>query len=384
VDNWRWTVKTNTAQLKLFQLDEPLDEPVAHWQATADFKEIFAQLRDIYLADERPWIVGYSGGKDSTAVLQMVYYMLKELPPEKRRKVVHVVCNDTLVEIPPIAEHMTKTLEAIRVAGERDGLPIVTRKTIPPVRDRFFVKVIGRGYPAPTRFFRWCTDRMKIRPTTAYIKEQVSVAGEVLIVLGTRRAESGQRAKTIQRYEQMHEGSVVRPHGSLKGAYIYPPIQELSLHDVWCYLLQVQPPWGGHNRDLWALYGRASGRDCPLVVDTTTEPCGNSRFGCWVCTVVREDRAMQGLICDGETWMEPLLQFRNWLKEIREDTRLREPKRRRGSGGPGPFTLEARRMILRRLMDTEAAVGMTLLPAEEKLEIQRLWKLDGYNGARLA
>jgi len=345
-----------------------------------DIAGVIEQIRNTYLADERPWIVGYSGGKDSTAVLQMVYYMLKDLPPAKRHKTVHVVCNDTLVETPPIVEHMTKTLNAVAVRARKDELPIVTKKTIPPLKSRFFVKVIGRGYPAPTRVFRWCTDHMKIRPTNAYIKEQISQSGAVIIVIGTRRSESSQRARTIQHYQDLHGDGPLRPHGSLAGAYLYPPIQELELEDVWTYLLQVKPPWGKSNRDLWQLYGKAGGRDCPLVVDSTTQPCGSSRFGCWTCTVIRKDKSMEGLIDSGDDWMEPLLEYRDWLKEIREDKELRESKRRDGKKAPGPFTLLAREMMFRRLMEVEKEVDMELIPKEEKQEVQRLWELDGYDG----
>lgn len=346
----------------------------------ADIPEIIKEMRDLYLSDKRPWIIGYSGGKDSTAVLQMVYYMLKDIPPKQRKKTVHVVCNDTLVETPPIVEHMTKTLRAVAAAAQRDNLPIVTKKTIPPLKDRFFVKVIGRGYPAPTRVFRWCTDHMKIRPTNAYIKEQISKAGEVVIVLGTRRDESGNRARTIKHYEDLHGHGPLRPHGSLSGAYIYAPIQELELEEVWVYLLQVKPPWDTTNKKLWLLYGRAGGRDCPLVMDKTTQPCGNSRFGCWTCTVVRRDKSMEGLIDSGEEWMEPLLEYRDWLKVIREDPALREAKRRSGKEAPGPFTLKAREEMFRRLINVQKEVGMELIPDEEKREIQRLWELDGYVG----
>lgn len=346
----------------------------------SDIPKIIVQMRKLYLADSTPWIIGYSGGKDSTAVLQMAYYMLKDVPKSQRKKDVHVVCNDTLVETPPIVEHMTKTLESVAAAAKRDELPIITKKTVPPLKDRFFVKVIGRGYPSPTRVFRWCTDHMKIRPTNAYIKEQISKSGKAVIVLGTRRDESAQRAKTIKHYQEINGDGLLRTHGSLPGAFIYAPIQELQLEDVWTYLLQVPPPWDSTNRKLWQLYGRAGGRDCPLVLDETTQPCGNSRFGCWTCTVVRKDKSMEGLIDSGEEWMEPLLDYRDWLKEIREDMSLRESKRRNGQEAPGPFTLETRELMFRRLMEVEKEVGIELIPLEEKIEIQRLWKLDGYRG----
>ena len=348
-----------------------------------DIQKAINQIKDVYLADNKPWIVGYSGGKDSTAVLQMVYLMVKNLPEEQRHKTVHVVCNDTLVETPPIVKHMTATIEAIAKSAQEDNLPIVTKITSPPLKSRFFVKIIGRGYPAPTRTFRWCTDHMKIRPTNEYIKAQITHSGEVIIVLGTRRSESGQRARTIQHYQNIHGDGHLRAHGSLRGAFIYPPIQEFQLSDVWSYLLQVKPPWGGSNRDLQLLYGKAGGRDCPLVVEAQTQPCGSSRFGCWTCTVIRADKSMESMVDNGEDWMEPLLEFRNWLKLIREDMQYRQPTRRDGTDAPGPFTLVAREMIFRRLMDTEAEVGMQLIPQEEKQEIERLWAIDNYTGNAL-
>lgn len=345
-------------------------------------EKALVQLREVYRKYKRPWIVCYSGGKDSTAVLQLVYYMLKDLSPKKRHKAVHVVCNDTLVEAPPIVEHMSKTLKAVQRAAKRDGLPIVTQKTVPALKNRFFVKVIGRGYPPPTRYFRWCTDKMKILPTSACIKEQISKAGEVILILGTRMSESPQRAKSIQRHMRIHGNGLLRSHASLKGAYIYSPIQDWELEDVWNYLLENPPPWEASNRELRLLYERATGfKECPTVIDKTTEPCGNSRFGCWVCTVVRQDKSMEGMIESGEEWMKPMLEFRNWLKQIREGhPELREPKQRNGKEAPGPFTLRAREIIFRKLMDVEVAVGMKLIPEEEKQEIQSLWELDGYHG----
>jgi len=347
----------------------------------SDIPEIIAQMRKLYLADDRPWIVGYSGGKDSTALVQLTYYMLRDLPERKRHKTIHVVCNDTLVESPPVQKHMSTTLDLIGEAAKEEGLPIVTKLTSPELKNRFFVKVIGRGYPAPTRVFRWCTDKLKIQPTNSYIKEQISSVGEVIILLGTRRSESTLRARSIKKHEDAngHEDGMLRDHVNLKGAYIYSPIQELELNDIWVYLLQVPSPWGSNHRDLWNLYGKAGGRDCPLVIDPSTVPCGTSRFGCWTCTVVRNDKSMESLIDHGDDWMQPLLDYRDWLKEIREDHSMREPKRRNGQEKPGPFTMATRQIMFQKLIEIEKAVGIQILPEEEKVEIYRLWNLDGFS-----
>src|SRR5687767_546630 len=49
----------------------------------------------LYLSDSVPWVIGYSGGKDSSAVLQLVWLAIKSIPEEKRTKVIHVISTDT-------------------------------------------------------------------------------------------------------------------------------------------------------------------------------------------------------------------------------------------------------------------------------------------------
>ena len=86
--------------------------------------------------------------------------------------------------------------------------------------------------------------------------------------------------------------------------------------NVWQYLMQHENPWGHSNKDLLAMYSGASADgECPLVLDTATPSCGNSRFGCWVCTLVTEDRSMAAMIQNDEekAWMLPLLDFRNYI-----------------------------------------------------------------------
>lgn len=59
-------------------------------------------VRNLYMADDIPWVIGYSGGKDSTATLQLVWLALRELPKDKLKKVVHIINTDTMVESPVI------------------------------------------------------------------------------------------------------------------------------------------------------------------------------------------------------------------------------------------------------------------------------------------
>ncbi|MDK1389669.1 DNA phosphorothioation system sulfurtransferase DndC [Sinorhizobium sp. 8-89] len=355
----------------------------------------YQEIQDVYLSDNRPWVVGFSGGKDSTCTLQMVWQALLRLPPEQRRKPVYVISSDTLVETPVIVRYIDITLERIAKAAAQQGLPIKTEKVTPTVDRSFWVNLIGRGYPAPSRRFRWCTERLKIEPANDFIRGRVTEFGEVVMVLGVRSAESATRAQVMSLHRI--KGSPLSKHSSLLNAFVYGPIEALTTDDVWTYLLQNPSPWGNNNRDLVAMYrNAASAGECPLVVDTTTPSCGNSRFGCWVCTVVVRDKSMEAMIDSGEDWLEPLLEFRDLLAEtqIPENKKhYRDYRRRNGQVQfikdtdkpvPGPYTLDFCRTLLHRLLETQLRVQRdapagdeTLLVHDAELhEIRRIWRAE--------
>jgi DNA sulfur modification protein DndC len=351
-------------------------------------------LEEEYLdaSHEHPWIVGYSGGKDSTLVLQLVFEMLLRLAPEDRRRPVHVLTNDTLVESPILSRYVDQMLDRIRVAAKTLNLPIVVVKTTPDPDQTFWVNLIGRGYPSPNRMFRWCTDRMKIQPTSSYILSQVASSGKAILLLGVRRAESSSRAASVDRYTPQ-DGSRLNPHNDLKGALVFRPIVDFTTDEVWQLLMQRPPPWGGSHRDLITLYRNAQGGECPLVLDVDQAPsCGtnSSRLGCWTCTVVEKDHSMEGFVDAGFSHLEPLMYFRDWLVAIRND-RGRRMKRRRnglvslmkdGSPTPGPFTLETRQEILDRLLAVQEEVGFELISESEIATIRRVWADDALDEAK--
>jgi DNA sulfur modification protein DndC len=209
-----------------------------------------------------------------------------------RTRPVHLLCNDTLVESPILMTYIDRMLARLQTAAESLHLPITVVKTTPDPDQTFWVNLIGRGYPAPTRMFRWCTDRMKIAPTSNYIRTQVSKSGEVVLLLGVRRAESANRAVTMNRHRNV-AGSRLNPHDDMTGCMVFRPIVDMTTDDVWLLLLQRTPPWGGSHRELVTLYRNAQGGECPLVIDKSQAPsCGtsSSRFGCWTCTVAEKDR----------------------------------------------------------------------------------------------
>lgn len=342
--------------------------------------DYYAEIREIYLADDRPWVLGYSGGKDSTCTLQMVWIALSKMPDEERRKPIYVISSDTLVETPVVARYIDTTLQRIETAALEQGMPFRTEKVVPDTDRSFWVNLIGRGYPAPSRRFRWCTERLKIEPANAFIKSRVAEFGEVVMILGVRLAESATRAQVMALHKV--KGSRLAKHSSLLNAFVYAPIERFSTDDVWNYLLQVESPWGNDNRDLLAMYRNAQAGECPLVVDTSTPSCGNSRFGCWVCTVVDKDRTMEAMVDSGEEWLEPLLAYRNLLADTQDPERKLEFRDfRRRTGGvsfikdtdrvmPGPYTLSFCRDLLRRLLETQLEVARNAPPGETTVLVQ--------------
>lgn len=255
-----------------------------------DIRSVIETIKELYLEDMIPWICGYSGGKDSTAVVQLVWYALQELPQEKLKKTVHVISTDTLVESPVVAIWATESLKKMEQAAKERGLPIVPHRLTPAITNTFWVNLIGRGYPYPRRDFRWCTDRMKIDASNRFIKSILDAESEAIMVLGSRKAESAVRKAVLEGYEKKRYRAHLSPNGSFPNSYVFTPIENWLNDNVWQYLVQVPNPWGHSNKDLLAMYSGASADgECPLVIDSSTPSCGNSRFGCWVCTMVTED-----------------------------------------------------------------------------------------------
>ena len=357
---------------------------------------IEAEIQDQYQAEDnsRPWIVGFSGGKDSTMLLQLVWKAVQKLPEILRYRPVHVVCNDTMVENPRIVRFIEDTLHRIEAAATTQSMPFYVHRTTPRLEDSFWTNLLGKGYPAPSSTFRWCTERLKISPTTHFIKTKISDAGEVIILLGTRSAESSRRARSMAKHA-VH-GQRLRKH-VLPNAYVYAPIKDIETNELWQYLSQVPPPWGGTHKELITLYRNASTEaDCPLVIDAETPSCGKSRFGCWVCTVVVKDKSMDGLILNGETWMEPLSELRDFLIEARDNPETyRQRQLRNGTTREnfwGPYTPKTRAEILRRLLQAQKEIRqeydetMTFITHQELVAIQVTWYRDGifdYDVARI-
>ncbi len=364
-----------------------------------DLRTLFQETGDI------PWVVGLSGGKDSTAVTMHMLEVLESLPPPiRRRKKCFVTCVNTLVEAPPVIDHVHSFIHELREYVRDKELPVEVVELSPEVDQTFWVNLIGRGYPTPVREFRWCTDRMKIRPQKDFIEDNEDVFGNPPVVhflLGTRFDESTARKKTMEDHTRM--GTDIHSHGTMPTAGVIRPIEDWSTEDVWEYLIKQDWTGGGDNpfyqvnQKLAVLYKDAASGECPVIHDPTKQTCAGSRFGCWTCTVVEVDSSLREMIGSGrETYdtrsLTLLAEFRDRLRDERDKPENRVHGRNRrgttlvkrdGSVGTGSYTMEYRRDLLNRLKEMQEEVFDTLITPEEESRINQIWAEEQANLAMI-
>jgi DNA sulfur modification protein DndC len=364
-----------------------------------DIENLTKEIQNLYCSDDIPWIIGYSGGKDSTVVLQLVWNAIANLSPEKRTKTIHVITTDTGVENPIVSAWVRKSLVQIKSAAQSQELPIEPHLLQPEVTQTYWVGLIGKGYPAPRLKFRWCTGRLKIDPSNRFIRNVVRSSGETILVLGTRKAESSRRAAVMNKLEEKRVRDRLSPNASLPNSLVYSPIEDWRTDEVWIYLMQWDNPWGYSNKDLFNMYrGATADNECPLVVDTSTPSCGSSRFGCWVCTLVDSDKSLSAMIQNDQEkeWLQSLVDIRLEL-DIQNDRDKRDFRRiwgdvqlfERNIDGnisvepiPGPYRKEWREHWLRRVLEAQTKIrntappemrDITLISPQELSEIRRIW-----------
>jgi DNA sulfur modification protein DndC len=328
--------------------------------------QAISRITTAYLSDTEPWVVGYSGGKDSTAVVKLVFQSLLRL--RHARKPVTVVYCDTGVEIPLASALARQALAELEIEAANFEVPISVKILTPPIRERFWVKVIGRGYPPPTDKFRWCTDRLRIDPVTRFLKSED--AQSATVVLGVRESESATRSLTLN--ENRTDDRFWRTQRGHCGRRLFMPILDYSISDVWHANLILDLPRALRAEEVADLYASASG-ECPTVREVKGAPCGKSRFGCWTCTVAKNGTTLRNLIASGHANLEPLLEFRLWLERHRNNPRFRRTRRRNGVPGLGPMTLPWRRMALKNLLEAQKVSALRLISLDELDAIKSEW-----------
>jgi DNA sulfur modification protein DndC len=310
--------------------------------------EIRQQTREVNVAS-------FSGGKDSTVVLQHIFAALTG-----SNKKLYIVTADTLMEIPYFQAYVDRVRNCLREFIKREDINAEVVTVNPEPKDSFWVSVLGKGYPAAHMGFRWCTGKLKIDPITKFIK--AATAGkDWMVFVGVRSAESPLRARIYKRknYKPNH----------------YAPILDWSSHDVWEYLLTEPCPWGADHSELVKVY-RYSSDEC--VYGEKQGVCiGNARYGCWACPLQKSTQLKMIGANTGEVEKyRQLRHFKNILVGTANKSGYRSRIRRNGAEGTGPFLVEIRKRLFAELKATEFKTGWHLITPEEEECIFEHWGID--------
>ena len=300
------------------------------------------------------WIVTFSGGKDSTTVLVLALeYALRHPDTVKRMDVVY---SDTLIEIPSIHQFAKSILRFLKKFKREKGLNVITHVTSPAMDERFWVKTLGYGYPPPHQMFRWCTRRLKIEPVEERLKKYFK-KDQTAILTGVRYGESRSRDERLNsscsRGGECGQGVWFQHSEKLNVGYLAPIINWKSC-EVWDFLAGFAPRWGYPVLDIQEVY---NGQE--------------TRFGCWMCTVVKQDKAMEKTIAQ-DKWahLKPMADFRN---EVWDSTRDPKTRIKKKDGTVGKLRLNIRKNLMTKLLEVQSEVGMELISTREIAHIKRIW-----------
>ncbi|OMF17208.1 hypothetical protein BK131_04385 [Paenibacillus amylolyticus] len=328
-----------------------------------------------------PWNVTWSGGKDSTVTLDVVFQgvlLLKKNNPEALIREIFITTANTGLDFvtDPLKQSEMKKIEELI---KREGLPMKIVEVQAPLEKSFMYLTVGKGYPLPkNRMNRWCTERLKIEPSQKRLKE----ISPVLTIMGVRLSESAARRESIESRRQSEYFA--------DGAFY--PIVNFTLDDVWSYLVREGMAWGDAE-ELGQLYKDATG-ECGLrqrkagAGEKNDDPCG-ARTGCIICPVVKIDKSSQEF-AKSHPWLQPYVDLRNLMIDMYKDPRNKAGRKRDGQVleyGQGTFTIKARMALYEAVRQAEAdneelairygAEPQKLIYSKELDElIQQQWQTD--------
>ena len=355
------------------------------------------------------WRVAWSGGKDSTAVVTLLAWLIESGKVKAPTAGLEVLYADTRMELLPLVA----VAQDVQAELEERGIPVKIVRA--PLEKRFLVYMLGRGVPPPnSNTLRWCTRMIKLEPMHAAIRQEGSATDPVLVLTGVRLGESAARDQRIavacstkggtecgsahfQGMDAGNEGPKFFQQPGKNGIATLAPITHWRICHVWRWLCEwaPQPQFGEWaTEDLANAYGGRDGDEAQEI---------GARTGCVGCPLASEDAALEAILkLPRWAYLTPLRELREvyrWLREPPQRLRkAREEVRKDGSLSKnaqrmGPLTLEACMTALDRILDIQtrvnAAAGtrpkLDLLNGEEAGMIRRLvadntWP-DGWTGS---
>ena len=353
--------------------------------------ELTIQSLQAYGADHDHWGVAWSGGKDSSATLTLLIYLI-DTGKVRRPKTLTVFYADTRQELLPLAASAHQIMDELR---ERD---IQVDVVMAPLDDRFMVYILGRGVPPPNNnTLRWCTGQIKIEPMEEALRRHVeSLDGQILMITGVRQGESAIRDRRIEMScgkdgAECGQGWYQQVLPNAKGlrgrlATLAPLLHWRVCH-VWEWLKHWAPTAEFGDWSTAAIADAYGGDEAEEI---------NARTGCVGCPLAQEDTALNTILLNPLwAYLAPMLDIKTLWRELRQPQhRLRKAGIERlkdGSIGKnpqrmGPITFEARLMGLERLLGIQAEVNaaatalgrplVDMINAEEEARIRELIALE--------
>ncbi len=358
-----------------------------------DSIDLTVQSMNAHAAHHDHWCIAWSGGKDSSATLTLICWLL-DAGKIKKPKSLTVFYADTRMELPPLAIAAAQIMDDLRERG------IDVQVVRAPMDKRFYVYIFGRGVPPPNNnTLRWCTRQIKVDPMVDAVEKMLGVAGNALMITGVRQGESAIRDQRIEMscskdgaecgqgwYQQVLPNS----KGVRGRIATLAPLLHWRVCHVWEWLKHWAPTeeFGDWSTSMIAdAYGGDEAEEI------------NARTGCIGCPLAQEEKALETVLANPR-WqhLSPLRSLKPLFRELREPhNRLRKEgieKLKNGTIGKnpqrmGPLTFEARRMGLDRVLSIQSAVNargpaIDILDAAEEARIRELieeetWP-DGWDG----
>jgi len=275
-----------------------------------------------------PWVVGFSGGKDSTITVHVVVEAIKRGAELSN---VYVIYEDTLLEHPSLRRSAVEMLRSLQKISQEELRSIVKPIILKPMVSKDFISMmVLKGYPAPGPRFRWCTRVLKLEP----LKNFICPLREFVMVSGVRLSESNYRKGNIKS-KRLQGKTITEMSFAGTKAIVVMPILTWSNSDVITFLSTMNR-WDGENYNyILELYGLNNAYEKIL-----TEIPITIRFGCWICTVISREKM---------PIPKQLLEVKRKLLYITK----RDPKYRERIGERlGKLNIEGRKAVARIFLQT--------------------------------
>lgn len=328
--------------------------------SVGECQELTIQSMNTYAYNHNHWVIAWSGGKDSTATLTLILYLIIS-GQLKQPESLTVMYADTRMELLPLwisARTILSKLESLKLSW------LKTKIVTTDIDRRFLVYILGRGVPPPNnKTLRWCTEQIKIRPMQDAIREEFNYTGEkVLTITGVRMGESAIRDGRLtmscsKNGAECGQGWYMNTLDDKITATI-APIIHWRVCNIWDWLkiLAPQEKYGGWDTSLLAeVYGGEQSNEI------------NARTGCVGCPLANHDTALDSLLANYPFWhyLEPLKKLKPIYREMRKfQYRIRKEGERNKNGNlsknpsrVGPLTIGARKEFALQILEIQDKIN---------------------------